>query len=313
MGVYHHIMMLCIFRYDIIFFNDLKYFYIMVMVKKLFRKKLFIHYCTELFEDKEIGLSLYKKYANIFDFIIDVEPNRGNIREKIYKLKNKPKIILNTLPSDELPVRQNKGGLLKIAGIKNDSNLPIIIYTGGAFPGRGLDVIVNAIKKLEKKSLFIAFVYGDKKSIAKLKNLCRDNLEIGTYIISNEKSREILLSCTYEANCGIVYYPPSESIGCKYAAPSKFFEYLSCGIPVVTSPNKSLIEIIDLYKCGAYAKDESDISLSYAIEKVLNEENSKISSNAEYAFRKYLNYEIQSKDTIDELIKLLNNYRYGHG
>ena len=80
--IHLHIIILCIFVYDIIIFNDLKYFKSLVSIRKLFSKKKLIHYCTELFEENEVPLDYYKKNADIPDLIIDVEPNRGAIRKK---------------------------------------------------------------------------------------------------------------------------------------------------------------------------------------------------------------------------------------
>ena len=186
-------------------------------------------------------------------------------------------------------------------------NIPIILYTGGVFPGRGMETIVGSIAELSVDNFFLAFVYGDKKAKKQLIELCNNKLDMTRFKICDSVPRDELLSCSHEASVGIVYYPPSTSIGCKYAAPTKFFEYIACGIPVVSAPNDSLVEIYNQYQVGDYAVDESISSLKDAFERILTnaDQLACIKKNSEQIFLNHLSYEVVAGNAINNILEFV--------
>jgi glycosyltransferase involved in cell wall biosynthesis len=302
-----HIMIICIFRSNTIITHDFQYFHLIVFIKKIFPYKKVIHYCTEIFTENEVPLKFYKKYADLPDLIIDVEPTRAELRKKWYSLSKDPLIILNTIPNSDLPRRGSPGCLARLANIDKTPITPIILYTGGVFEGRGFNIIIQALKDLKVDTFFLAFVYGNKNAIKELIELCKENLNSNNFKICDSVSREEILSCSYEASVGLVYYPPSDAIGNQYAAPTKFFEYIACGIPVISAPNESLIKLFKQYNIGSYAEDESSESLTKAIEFILKDKEifNNIRTSLPNIFNENLCYEVVSKKAIEELTKFI--------
>lgn len=292
------------YRNQCIICHELTFYKLCAYVKKMFPKTIMIHYCTELFDEKSPKhflkyLKYYERHVNIPDLVIECDEMRRIYRKEKYSILKPTVTIYNTIPEDE--IKKN----LKIS--KKKHSIPIITYTGAAYGHRQLDLIINAVKKIKNPFILKLFVYGPQHAIDKLDELCLTQLGSGKYVIVQDTPREELFDKVINSDIGIVYYNPSLSIGNKYASPTKFFEYIAMGIPVVSSNNASLVKLIDEFNLGLYVKDQSVDALYYCINLLLDNPTlrSDISQNEKKAFHESLCYEIQTKNAFQQIEYLI--------
>lgn len=310
--VHLHVLLLGIFA-DVLIFHEITFYREIVLLKKLFPKKKFIHYCTELYTEKDVPkdknlLKFYKRYANIPDLIIECDEGREKLRKEMFGITKPTTIILNTIPKAELPSKGSKGSLAKLAGIYAlPTDMPIVVYTGGAYFHRQLDMLVEAVSKVNRKVFFLSFCYGDKNAIDSLERLCREKLGSKYFKICYSVPRNDLLMCINEATAGIVYYKPSLSIGNLYASPTKLFEYIGAGIPVISSNNPEIVKLIEKYNLGVCVKDESVEALAQAIEDLVfdKEKITEIKKNEDIIFNNLLCYEVANRDAIKKIVDVI--------
>lgn len=292
------------YRNEVIICHELYFYHICTIVKRMFPKTKIIHYCTELYDENSPKnfkkmMKFYENNIEVPDLVIECDEKRRIYRKEKYKIKCKTVTIYNTLPKSEIE--------RYIHIRKKENQIPVITYIGAAYGHRQLDFIINAIKFISVPYKLKLFVYGPTESIENLANLCRKQLGESKFEIIVNTPREEIFDKVYNSDIGIVYYNPTLSIGNKFASPTKFFEYISMGIPIVSSQNDSLVDIIDKYNVGLYTKENTIKSLYQCINMLLSDKKLRktISENAIDAFMKYLNYEIQTKYAFTEIEKLI--------
>lgn len=272
-----HILWMGLFTHTAILYVDHAFLREIVLIKWLRPKKTLIHYCPEFYKPGEVksppkGVVYYQSCADIANIVIDVEPNRAKLRKEYYNLSKLPLVIPNTLPRSEIPPFASAGTLAELAGGPLPEGVPVLLYTGAILNSIGdgtFNTILRAVSMTKRSVFFLAFVYGDVLSISAVRQACLCILDSGKARICNSVPRRQLLACIHEADAGIVYYPPGKDIGCCYCAPTKIFEYFAAGLPVVSAPNPSLVELIG-DKLGVCAKEDTPESLALAIEQCLD-------------------------------------------
>lgn len=121
-----------------------------------------------------------------------------------------------------------------------------IIYQGSVNIGRGLELLLEAIKLDKRLTLLIA---GEGPELGKLKNLA------GTLRLENQVTflgrmlPEKLKEYTLRASLGVSIEEP---MGKSYlsALPNKLFDYIQARVPVLVSDFQEMKAIVDGYKVG---------------------------------------------------------------
>ncbi|MBN1374352.1 glycosyltransferase [Candidatus Dojkabacteria bacterium] len=302
---------MCLKGRTVVIVHELLYYPIAVLSKLLKPDIKLVHYHTELFTENELGdlsllerlcLKFYTAYPEVSDLIIECNKERAAFRKKYFDISSKIFVIPNTIPKSEVPVKKKK---LSDYNANIDSR-PIVVYSGGVYAHRELDLLLKALAPMKSEVFFFGFCYGDSGAIANFKNQCTQVLGPRNFYIATSVQRREILSRIHEASIGIVYYKPSSSVGTDLAAPTKFFEYIGCGVPIVSSPNRSLMPLIDKYGLGFYAIDESVVSLRQAIKKFVDKPELvvQVRKNEKLAFNSILHYDYAAKATLKEIQNL---------
>lgn len=296
-----------------VIFADLLLFPAAALLKVLHPGALVVQYCSELFTSADEPryrylLWLYGRLANLPDAVIEVEPGRAKLRKRAYRLRQDPVLIPNSIPTWELSDRDAGASLATVAGAPIPEGAPVIVYSGGAFLHRELGTIVAAIAALRTKAFFLAFCYGEPDGIAALRRACGEQLGPDRFHIAVSVERQKLLSVLAEADLGIVYYRPSATIGNKYAAPTKLFEYIAAGLPVVTSNNPGVVRLVERLNLGVCVKDESVEALTLAIDAMLSDPKRRraIHEKERECFVSTLSYDVLAKDGIARLAAMFS-------
>lgn len=292
------------YRNKIIICHDLFHYPACCYVKKHYPDTKLILYFTEIFNKNHVMLMqnlqhYFEKNPNNMDLMIECDFKREEYRIETNHIVKPTVTILNTIPMEDV----NKYKINK--KIKNSR--PIIVYSGGIHQDGEFDVIIDALQKIDMNFELDFYCFGNDSLLATLNKECEEKLP-GKYRITANLPRDAVMEKIYNADIGITYYDPTESINTKYAAPTKFFEYLGLEVPIVCSGNPSLTNLIDKYGLGTYMKENNVDGLSDAIFELLNSESKRqeISKNEKVAFEKYLCYEIQSQNGINKIMDIIN-------
>lgn len=238
-----------------------------------------IQFCQELHIPEEYPgwklATLYEKYAQVPDMVIDVEPNRARIRKERFRLKAQPIVLFNTIPIDNLPLKAPIGTLALLADIPLTNSLPILLHMGGIGVEKPLERVIDAIAYSKSNIFFVAFCNGPINQIEELRKYAESKLVTNCYRILQAKPREILLASAWEADIGIIDYAFSvqPSSNQRFCAPTKLYEFLALGLAVLCSSNESLKNIVENERVGICSATDKIEDLGIALRNLINAQN----------------------------------------
>lgn len=176
------------------------------------------------------------------DALLSPSPALNSILAKKYKLAKKPSLVLNTPRITDFDEHKQD--------IRSSLNIPkealLLVYSGTAKPARGLDVAVEALSLLPKAHLAIVSTKNQY-----LENLQARANELGAsdrFHLHPYVPVEAVSSFLRSADIGI--FPIQYYLNADIALPTKLFEYLHAGLPIVSSKTNAMQEFIKHYNCG---------------------------------------------------------------
>ena len=194
------------------------------------------------------------------DGIITVSETIASSLTKNYELDSFPHVIRN-LPSSS----DNKVGkdIVRDCNLNPGDNLGV--YLGNITSARGLDVIPNSLFRIS--NLHIALV---TKTSAELDSLISeamrlnvaDRLHVLPYV-----SHDLITCYIKSAKFGIAPY--ANEINHNMSLPSKFYEYLVAGIPIVSSELPESSKFLNVNKVGVLFQANNEQSFCDAVMMVL--------------------------------------------
>ncbi len=166
------------------------------------------------------------------DFVIVTGPRDVQAICNVHDFLPRPVMVRN-LPWHEDNLERDRS-LLTRFGIPPD--VTVAVYVGGLQEGRGLPKLVQVFQALPEKHLLLI---GDGKLRQGLELMATPNVHFAGAVPAEEAMR-LVASC--DAGISLI-----ESISPSYALglPSKVFEYMMSGIPVVSS---RLLQVLDLFE-----------------------------------------------------------------
>lgn len=143
----------------------------------------------------------------------------------------------------------------------------LILYQGSVNVGRGLELMIRAMKLLPHMRLVIA---GNGPELMKLKQLaytCEvDNQVEFTGLLVPEELREL----TVKASVGISL---EEATGLSYisALPNKVFDYIQAGVPVLVSDLPEMKALVNKYNAGMILEERTPENLAFTLNLMLHD------------------------------------------
>ncbi len=223
-------------------------------------------------------VAIYEGYTcKQFDAIVTATPY---IRDKFLKI-NKNSVDINNFPilgelSNTTPWEE-----------KNDE----VCYVGGIAKIRGIREIVKAMAFTPSAKLNLAGIFSEKNIEDEVKNYegwDRVN-ELGFL------NREDVAQVLSRSKAGIVtFYPLLNHID---AQPNKMFEYMSAGVPIITSNFKFWKEIVEGNNCGICVNPLNPQSIADAINYILAhpDEAQKMGENGKKSVLEKYNWDNEKK------------------
>ncbi|HZK98120.1 MAG TPA: glycosyltransferase family 4 protein [Prolixibacteraceae bacterium] len=148
--------------------------------------------------------------------------------------------------------------------------LKVLIYQGAVNKGRGLEMIINAMKYLPEAMFFIVGEGAEEKELEKL--VLKTSL-YNRVIFYGRVPFEELKFLTMQADLGL----SAEEDIClnyRYSLPNKLFDYIHAGIPVLVSGMPEMEKIVTERQIGKIILDRSPEKLAAKIRAMLSDDES---------------------------------------
>jgi glycosyltransferase involved in cell wall biosynthesis len=148
--------------------------------------------------------------------------------------------------------------------------LKVLIYQGAVNRGRGLEMIINAMKYLPEAMLFIV---GEGEKEKELEKLVLKTSLYNRVIFYGRVPFEELKFLTMQADLGL----SAEEDIClnyRYSLPNKLFDYIHAGIPVLVSGMPEMEKIVSERQIGKIITDRSPEKLAAKIRAMLSDDES---------------------------------------
>lgn len=217
-------------------------------------------------------------------------------RDRIINLGIDPEkicIVSNTINYDGLNI---KSGII-------DPEVFTIFYGGAINKHRGLQIVLEAVKKCVVKGLNIRFwIVGDGSYRKNLEKLSK-SLEIEPNVkFWGHKPFLEMLEILGESNAAIIPHVRNDNNDA--SSPNKLYQYMYLNKPIISSDCTSLKRIIDQTHTGFIYKNDSADDLSLLLEKLSGEKNilDELDGNGRTAVIEKYNWNIDKK-------RLLEAYR----
>ena len=293
---------------DIVHCNDLNTLPIGVIVKKIYNKDVKIVYDAHEHETERIQVKgfikrltkiLEKKCIKYADRVITVSDSIADEYVKLYKI-NKPVVVLNAPPFIEFT---NKTDIFReVFNITKEQM--IFLYQGMLNRGRGIEIILDAFKKLSNKThvlngkVVIVFMgLGELEDFIQKTAQKYDNIYFHPAVLPN-----VILNYTNSADVGISMIEDI-SLSYKYCLPNKLFEYVMAELPVIVSNLYEMKKLVIQNKIGCMSKENTSESLISAINEIINMNFQELKNNTKN-FKTIYNWEEQEKILLNVYKKL---------
>ena len=254
------------------------------LIQKILLKKKNVKVAVITKALKNIIISHYNLQNNNIDVYPDAAFDEGNPLDRKAKLINREKYFSH------------------LSEVKNFDYFAG--YFGHLYEGRGIEVIEQLAKK-NHKVLFFVFG-GQEKDIQNYKKKNKsDNLIFGGHLSFNNVKFSMSLMDVL-----LMPYQKSVSVSlnsvdtASWMSPIKMFEYMSTGIPIISSDLPVLKEILTHNYNSLLVKPDDVVEWSAALNLLIKDKNlaASIGSNAYKEFINKYTWEIRAKNMLDDLI-----------
>ena len=224
-----------------------------VVFKNILNKKNHIFYCR----NKIAALILTNfNFKVIYEAHNIIKQSNYFFESKIIKSKNTIAIVFisnelkkwyqSRFKSEKFHVLHDGAEIKKNEKINNPFNLNKIniTYIGSLYHGRGIELIIELAEHFKKYNFNI--VGGDKEQILLLKNISPKNI-----IYHGYKNQSQLVNYRNFSDILLMPYkfglsnPGSYEDTSRWMSPMKMFEYMSSGVPIISSDIKVLREVLN--------------------------------------------------------------------
>jgi glycosyltransferase involved in cell wall biosynthesis len=143
----------------------------------------------------------------------------------------------------------------------------VIIYQGAVNIGRGIELMLEALKRLDGVKLWII---GHGDILSSLKNLTLSYGVQEKVIFFGKVPWEKLMRYTKQAHIGISL---EEDLGLnyRYALPNKLFDYIQARIPMIVSNLPEMRSLVQRYGVGLILENRNSECLADTINQLIND------------------------------------------
>lgn len=176
-----------------------------------------------------------------------------------------------------------------------------VIYTGGIQMGRGLQTVLAAIPKIIIDIPdFLFVIIGDGYASGRIKEMIKTQ-GLDKYVLwVGWVDHTDLFGYVKCCNVGIIPHFVTEHV--KTTIPNKIFDYMGCGIPVISSDAAPMKQLLENEQCGITFRSGDADDMAKAI-KTIHDSRFDYGNNGKNAVRKRYNWHEDEK----KLIRVISN------
>lgn len=179
-----------------------------------------------------------------------------------------------------------------------------VIYTGGIQFGRGLQTVLDAIPEVIKRIPdFLFVVVGDGYATEQIKTMVRkkklDDQMLWVGWVDHERIFDYIRVC----KIGMIPHIVTDHVNT--TIPNKIFDYMGCGVPVISSDALPMKRILDEEKCGLTFRSGDTDDLVNAILKVYSAP-ADFGKNGKEAVKRKYNWAEDEKKLVNVLQDITN-------
>ncbi|WP_084343678.1 glycosyltransferase family 4 protein [Piscicoccus intestinalis] len=208
---------------------------------------------------------LEAEYVRRADAVITVTPALADQLRDQYGLKATPTVVMNA-PQLETKVELTSDDVRTACGV--DDSTPLVVYSGGVTPARGVATVIQALKLLPGVHFAVVCVPSTRTQHALM--LRREAGECGVadrvHLVEPVAPAQV---SEFLATADAGVHPLLHFGGHEFALPNKLFEYLHAGLPLAVSDCRALSEFVSDNAVGTVFTAQDPESCARALRELL--------------------------------------------
>jgi glycosyltransferase involved in cell wall biosynthesis len=152
------------------------------------------------------------------------------------------------------------------AAIDVPADVPLVVYTGGLLTWKGVDVLVDAARRLPRYRFVIAG--GMDADVERMREYAAG---LSNVRLDGFQAPERVLQYLVAGDLGVVPNRSKPEISARYTSPLKVFEAMGVGLPLVVSDLPSLRDILDPQSEAVFVPPDSPLELAAGIERLMED------------------------------------------
>ncbi|AMW30450.1 MULTISPECIES: glycosyltransferase [Arthrospira] len=141
----------------------------------------------------------------------------------------------------------------------------LVVYSGGLYPFKGVDMLIDVAKKLPK--IQFAFAGGNESQVLEYQQKAKDN-QVDNAVFLGFLPQEQLASLLQAAD--VLAHPHLMTEAATFTSPLKFFDYLASGTPIAASEIPPLREFKSSNIAVGWCEPDHPTLFAECIEQVLS-------------------------------------------
>ncbi|WP_215813651.1 glycosyltransferase family 4 protein [Pimelobacter sp. 30-1] len=217
---------------------------------------------------KPAHVSMESEFAPYADAVVTVSEPLADLIIADHHLTERPAIVLNAPVITDPPITCDTD-VRRECGLAAD--VPLVVYSGGAAPQRGLEVMVEALPDLPgTHTAFVVLQPGVTDLPPYVQGLADRAAELGVadrvHFLSYVPSEQVV---AFLSTADIGVFPGLPFLNHQISLITKFLEYSHARLPIVVSNLKTMAETVRATGQGEVFECEDPVTYASAIRKVL--------------------------------------------
>lgn len=146
-----------------------------------------------------------------------------------------------------------------------DESQHLVVYSGALYPFKGIDVLIDAAKKLPQVQF--AITGGKTEQVTAYQQLAKDKQVENIKFLGWVLPRQRLVSLFQAAD--ILVHPHCSGKSANFTNPVKFFQYMASGTPIVITEIPPLMPFKDMPLAAVWCEPDNPDKLAQALKQAL--------------------------------------------
>lgn len=206
-----------------------------------------------------------REYIREADAVVTVSDVLADMLQETHGLAERPTVVLNAPPVGESVLSHDVPRMRELCGV--DESVPLLTYSGGMAPQRGVQIMVEALPRLPE--VHVAFITATPDS-AFVKELLDRSAALGVrqrvHLLPYVAPEHVV---EYVSAADIGVHPTHHHLNHEISLATKFFEYSHARLPIIVSDVKTMADMVRRSGQGEVFRAEDLDDYVRAVEAVL--------------------------------------------